>query len=93
MIYDKLSGFDSLRTSVEFAQEHKLIGGNRSRYYFVNVENPKEHTFTLRNMHEDFRNDRELYKLLYDAILPILESEIPAMEDENQDIPEEELAY
>ena len=44
-------------------------------------------------MHEDFRNDRELYKLLYDAILPILESEIPAMEDENQDIPEEELAY
>lgn len=93
MIYDKLTGFDSLRTSVEFAKEHGLIGGNKARYYFTNVENPKEHTFTLKNMHDDFRNDRELYRLLYNGILPILDAEIPAMTDENEEIPEEEMAY
>ena len=93
VIYDKVRGFDSLRTSVEFAKEMGLLGGNRGGYYFANLENGKEHKFTARNMTEDFRNDRELYKMLYSQIIPILDARIPNVDPETEAIPEEELDY
>lgn len=93
MIYDKHRGFDSLRTSFTFAKENGLVGGNRNGYYFTELENGKEHKFTLRNMTEDFRNDRELYKMLYSQIIPILSSELQNLTDFDLSIPEEELEY
>ena len=93
VIYDKVRGFDSLRTSVEFAKEMGLLGGRRSGYYFNALENGKEHKFTARNMTEDFRNDRELYKMLYSQIIPILDARIPNVDPETEAIPEEELDY
>ena len=93
VIYDKVHGFDSLRTSVEFARENGLLGGNRGGYYFPNLENGKEHKFTLKNMNEDFRNDRELYHMLYSQIIPILDARIPTINPDDNDIPEEELDY
>lgn len=93
MVYDKLRGFDSLRTSVQFAKEQGLLGGNRNGYYFSTLENGKEHKFTLINMREDFKNDRELYSMLYSLIIPILDSELPTLSSEDTEIPEEEFNY
>ena len=44
-------------------------------------------------MTEDFRNDRELYKMLYSQIIPILDARIPNVDPETEAIPEEELDY
>lgn len=93
MIYDKLRGFDSLRTSFQFAKEQGLISGNRNAYYFTNAENGKDHKFTLRNMKEDFKNDRELYRIMYDQIIPILDKDLATLDPDDEEIPEEELDY
>ena len=44
-------------------------------------------------MNEDFRNDRELYHMLYSQIIPILDARIPTINPDDNDIPEEELDY
>ena len=46
-----------------------------------------------KKMREDFRNDRELYKMLYSQIIPILDARIPNVDPETEAIPEEELDY
>ena len=93
MIYDKFRGFDSLRTSFQFAKEQGLVSGNRNAYYFQNLEDGKEHKFGLRTMRDDFKNDRTLYRMLYDQIIPVLEAEMPVLSTEVTDIPDEEFDY
>jgi len=44
-------------------------------------------------MHEDFKNDRELYKILYGHIIPVLESRLSSITPEEMHTPEEELDY
>ena len=93
MIYDKFRGFDSLRTSFQFAKEQGSVSGNRNAYYFQNLEDGKEHKFGLRTMRDDFKNDRTLYRMLYDQIIPVLEAEMPVLSTEVTDIPDEEFDY
>ena len=64
---------DSLRSSVSFAKDMGFIGGNRNGYY---INGDKENKFTLRNMHEEFKLNRDLYKSLYGAIIPVLETRL-----------------
>jgi hypothetical protein len=90
LIYDKVRGIDSLRSSVNYAKEIGVLGGNRNGYYLTDN---KDHKFTLKNMHQDFKNDRELYKILYSNIIPSLESRLSAISPEEMEIPEEEMDY
>jgi hypothetical protein len=90
LIYDKVRGIDSLRSSVNYAKELGILGGNRNGYYLADN---KDNKFTLRNMHQDFKDNRELYKILYDNIIPILESRLSAISPEEMEVPEEEMNY
>ena len=90
LIYDKVRGMDSLRSSVSFAKDMGFIGGNRNGYY---INGDKENKFTLRNMHEEFKLNRDLYKSLYGAIIPVLETRLSAISPEEMEIPDDEMDY
>lgn len=90
LIYDKVRGVDSLRSSVNYAKEIGILGGNRNGYY---IADNKDNKFTLKNMHEDFRGNRELYNILYSNIIPVLESRLSALRPEEMVTPEEEMNY
>ena len=90
LIYDKVRGIDSLRSSVNYAKELGMLGGNRNGYYFGDN---KENKFTLKNMHQDFKDNRDLYKILYGNIIPVLESRLSAVTPDEMEVPEEEFNY
>jgi hypothetical protein len=90
LIYDKVRGIDSLRSSVNYAKEIGLLGGNRNGYY---IADNKENKFTLRGMHQEFRDNRELYNILYSNIIPSLEYRLSALRPEEMMTPEEEMNY
>ena len=93
MIYEKYRGFDALRTCVAYAKDLGLISGNRNGYYFNNLENGKEHKFTQKDMRKNFREDTELYTMLYDSIIPILDKELVLLNEEDTNVPDAELNY
>lgn len=90
LIYDKVRGMDSLRSSVHYAKEIGILGGNKNGYY---LNGDKEHKFTLKDMHKDFRENRELYKVLYGNIIPVLENRLSTISPEEMPVVEEEYDY
>ena len=90
MIYDKVRGLDSLRSSVRYSKDIGLLNGNKNGYYF---EDDKEHKFTLKNMHQDYKENRELYTCLYSRIIPRLEEHLSVVSPEELEIVEEEFDY
>lgn len=90
LIYDKVRGISSVRSSVNYAKEMGLLGGNKNGYYFMNNKDVK---FTKVNMEQDFRDNRQLYKIMYDHIIPLLEDRLSAVTPEELITPEEELNY
>lgn len=89
-IYDKVRGFDSLRTSVQYAKDLGMLNGNKNGYY---IKDDKEHKFTLKNMNADFRDNKELWSILYGAILPELETHISSILPEEMSIQSEMMDY
>ena len=90
MIYDKVRRVDSLRSCVEYAKDKGYLGGNKNGYYFT--EN-KDMKFTKFGMHQDFKDNPELYKLMYSLIIPELEERLSAITPEEMEIVEEEMNY
>ena len=90
LVYDKNRGVDSLRTSVEYAKDLGFLNGNKNGYYF---DNDKENKFTKFNMHEDFKNNRQLYKILYSHIIPELETHLSSILPEELEVVDDELDY
>lgn len=90
LIYDKIRGIDSLRTSVEYAKMMGLTGGNKNKFY---LNDYKDKPFTLTNIHEDFRNDRELFKNLYSVIVPELSKRLSTVTEDEREVCEEENMY
>lgn len=90
LVYDKIRGVDNLRSCVEYARDLGLVGGNKNGYYFTDHKDMK---FTKKNMHEDFRNNKELYRIMYDEIIPILKSRLSSITPEEMDVDEEEFDY
>lgn len=90
LIYDKVRGMDSLRSSVHYAKEIGILGGNKNGYY---LNGDKDHKFTLKDMHKDFRENRELYKVLYGNIIPVLENRLSTISPEEMPVVEEEYDY
>ena len=90
VIYDKNSGVDMVRSTVDFAKDMGLIGGNRNGYYFTSN---KEEKFTLRNMPNDFRENPKLYKIMKDNVVPILEENLSGLRPEELSVPDEEQDF
>ena len=44
-------------------------------------------------MHKDFRENRELYKVLYGNIIPVLENRLSTISPEEMPVVEEEYDY
>lgn len=90
IVFDKYRGFDSLRSSVRFAKELGVLNGNRNGYYFGDM---KDHKFKATTIHEDFLNDKELYKIMYGLIIPELQSQLITIKPEEMFTPDEEMDY
>ena len=90
LIYDKNSGVDMVRSTVDFAKDMGLVGGNRNGYYFVSDKDKK---FTLRNMPNDFRENPELYKIMKDNVVPLLEQNLSGIRPEEMTVPDEETDF
>ena len=90
LVYDKVRGVDSLRSSVEYARSLGKVGGNKNGYYFSNNKDTK---FAKKTMHEDFKEHPELYTSLYDSILPELNTHLSAVLPEEIEVPDDEMKY
>jgi len=90
MVYDKVRGVDSLRSSVDYAKDKGYLGGNKNGYYFTDNKDMK---FTRAGMHQDFKDNPELYKLMYSLIIPELEERLSAITPEEMEVVEEEMNY
>lgn len=90
LIYDKNSGVDMVRSTVDYLKDLGLVGGNKNGYYFIE---DKENKFTLKNMPEDFRNNPILYKNMRDLVVPILEKNLSGITPEELVVPEEEMDF
>lgn len=90
LVFDKAKGYDSIRSSVMLAKEMGLVGGNKNGYYFINNKDKK---FRFDTIHEDFFADRELYKIMYDHIIPVLTDSLSSVKPEELMVAEEELDY
>jgi len=90
LVYDKVRGIDPVRSSVNYAKELGLTGGNKNAFYF---NSDKDVKFTLTNIHEDFRNNKELYKIMFKNIIPELESKLSMLTEDDLEVIEEEMNY
>jgi RecA/RadA recombinase len=90
LVFDKVKGYDSLRSSISFAKNNELIGGNKNGYYFITN---KEEKFTGVDIHKCFAENRNLYKIMYNNILPILETVLSSVEPDEIKVIDEEMDY
>lgn len=90
LIYNKNSGVDMVRSTVDYLKELGLVGGNKNGYYFLD---DKENKFTLKNMPEDFRNNPILYKNMKDLVVPILEKNLSGITPDELIVPDEEMNF
>lgn len=90
LVYDKNAGIDSLRSSIFYAKDLGLTGGNRNAFYFTSHKDQK---FSLKDVHNAFKERRELYKVLYSNIIPELEKRLVTIDESDLDIIEEESDY
>ena len=90
VIYDKVRGIDSLRTSLAYAKDVGLLAGNKNKMYFID---DKDMSFSMVHCHDDFKARPELYKKLYSSIIPILETRLSAIDTGELDFDENEYDY
>lgn len=90
LIYDKNTGVDMVRSTVDYARDMGLVSGNKNKYYFIT---DKDETFTLVNMPQDFRNNPKLYKIMKDNVIPILETNLSGIRPEEMEVPDEEQDF
>lgn len=90
IVYDKVRGVDSLRTSLLFAKENGLLTGNRNNTKFITHPDMK---FEMAHVHEYFKEHKEMYKILYDNIIPILETRLSSVNSDEMEFVDEEMDY
>ena len=72
------------------AKSYDKLGGNKNGYYFIDN---KENKFRFDNIKEEFRNNKELYKIMFDTIIPELEKNLSSIKPEEIYVDEEEMNY
>jgi hypothetical protein len=71
-------------------RNEKLKEQDKNAYY---LGDNKDIKFTKKNMHEDFKENTDLYKTLYGYIVPELESRLSTITPEEMEVVDEELNY
>lgn len=89
-IYDSNTGINMVRSTVNFAKDIGLVGGNKNGYYFTSNKDDK---FTLKNMPQDFNNNPALYKIMKDNVIPVLEQSLSGITPEEISVPKEESDF
>lgn len=85
LIYDKVHGIDSIRSTLRFAKDNGLLNGNKNKSWFGD---DKENSFSMVNVHQEFKERPELVRKMYDNVIPLLAnqlSELAEDELENED--------
>lgn len=68
-----------------------LTGGNKNKFYFADH---KEDSFSLVNVTEEFRNRKELWKIMFDTVKIPLQARLSTISQEEMlDVPEESMDY
>ena len=75
---------------IAYAKDQGLIGGNKNAMYFINNKDKK---FPLRTVNEFFRENREMYKIMYDHILPSLQEKLSSVSEDDLDVVDEIMDY
>lgn len=78
LIFDKVKGISPIRTCIRFAKDNGLIGGNKNATYFINEKDKK---FPMRNVEQFFSENKEMYRIMYDHIIPILETKLSSVKE------------
>lgn len=79
-----------MRSTLAYAKEMGLIIGNKNKTYFLDH---KDMPFSMVNVHEEFAANRELYKIMYNEVIPILSKRLSAISQEEMNIIDDELDY
>lgn len=90
IVYDKVKGVSPIRTCIQFAKDNGLIGGNKASMYFINNKDSK---FKLRNVEECFNENKELYKIMYEHIVPLLSTRLSQVKSGELAMDEEIMDY
>lgn len=90
IVYDKVRGIDPVRSCINYAKDIGMVGGNKNSTYFINEKDKK---FALRTVNEFFREHKEMYKVMYDHILPSLKERLSSVEEEELKVIEESMDY
>ena len=53
----------------------------------------KDQKFPMVGMHEAFKENKDLYSIMYSTVIPVLEQKLSTLKDGEEEIPEEELNY
>jgi hypothetical protein len=77
LIYNQVSGFDSILTQYQFALDNELIEGRNPYRYVTGYKDIK---FDSRNFRKEFLENEKLRFALYDKTIPILESQLSKVE-------------
>lgn len=90
LVYDKVRGIDPVRTCINYAKDIGMTGGNKNATYFINEKDKK---FPMRTVNEYFREHKEMYKIMYDHILPSLKAKLSSVDEEDLEVVEESMDY
>lgn len=90
LIFDKVKGISPIRTCIRFAKDNGLIGGNKNAMYFINDKDKK---FPLRTVEQFFSENRDMYRVMYDHIIPILETKLSSVKEAEISFDTELLDY
>ena len=90
LVFDKIRGYDSLRSSIMYAKSIGVLGGNRNGYYFGDIKDMK---FKFTECHNTFKENRDFYRVMYDCIKPSLETMLSKVEPDELVVVDEEMDY
>lgn len=89
-IYDKVHGLDSIRSTLRFAKDYGILEGNKNKSY---LNGDKEHAFSMVDVHKEFRERPELMRLMYQAVVPVLETNLSAIDPEDLEVDDSLMDY
>lgn len=90
LVYDTNRGISGIRSSIYYAKENGLIGGNKNSMYFINNKDVK---FSLKNVEKEFSENKNLYQIMYDHIIPPLEKSLAHVDENELMIDDEQMLY
>ena len=90
LVYDKKRGVDAMRTTLAYAKQMGLLGGNKNSTYFVDSKDVK---WSMVHLHEEIRERPELIKHIFANTIPLLEKRLSTITDKEKEVFSDEFDY